>query len=178
MSREYQDAAEISAFAELLAREGVRSFLEIGSKFGSTLRVVANALPVGSRIVSVDLNINGPRLGAAINDLVEAGYDARLIVGDSRDPETIRRARKFGPYDAVFIDAGHKLAEVTDDWNNYGPMSRIVAFHDIAWTRDETETRRIEVPKLWNVLKCQYRHVELKMCPTGNNNGIGVLWRP
>jgi hypothetical protein len=44
-----------TAFAPLLVREGVTSYLEVGSKFGGSLWRAANALPKGSRIVSVDL---------------------------------------------------------------------------------------------------------------------------
>lgn len=172
----YQQPDEIAAFAELLASEGVRSFLEIGSKFGDTLNVVAGALPVGSKIVSIDLDRNGTDLSKTISDLVSRGYDARLIQGDSRKPDTVEKAKQHGPFDAVFIDGDHRLAGVTDDWNNYGPMCRIVAFHDVAWSRDPKVGKRIEVPLLWDAIKEQYRHVEFKMCPTGNNYGIGVLW--
>jgi hypothetical protein len=49
-----QDPAR-SKRSALLQREGVRSYLEIGSKFGGSLWRVANSLPPGSRIVSVDL---------------------------------------------------------------------------------------------------------------------------
>lgn len=177
-TKPYQVDAEINAFAKLLYEEGVYSFLEVGSKFGGSIKTIANALPGGSRIVSVDMNRNGPDLQDTINNLSMHGYDAHLIVGDSRVPDTIKKAKALGPYDAVFIDADHKLEAVTDDWNNYGPMARIVAFHDIAWAREaDHDDKRIAVPELWAELKQQYRHVEFKFCPTGNNNGIGVLWR-
>jgi hypothetical protein len=68
---------------------------------------------------------------------------------------------------------------VTADWINYGPMSRnIVAFHDISWRRaPDWVGTRIDVPEFWDAIKHDYRHRELKMCPSGKNNGIGVLWK-
>jgi hypothetical protein len=173
-----QCEAEIDAFAALLAREGVKSYLEIGSKFGGSLWKVANALPVGSRVVSVDINVNGESLISTINRLKDAGYAAKLIVGDSTEPSTVFRTNLEAPFDAVFIDADHRPPAVWSDWRNYGPMARIVAFHDIGWFRTAAWTgKRIDVPQIWNEIKTAHRFEEIKLCPTGKNNGIGVLWR-
>lgn len=110
--------------------------------------------------------------------LREQGHDVHLLWGDSQDARIIEEARTFGPYDAIFIDADHRMAGVTADWNNYGPMGRIIAFHDIAWRRaPEWVGTRIDVPQFWDSIKNDYRHVEFRFCDTGKNNGIGVLWR-
>jgi len=176
---------EIDAFCEILKQNEVSLYLEIGSKFGGSLWRVANALPKGSRVVSVDLP-NGTRawkessasLVACVAELNRIGYDARLIWGDSRAPDVIRKVEKYGPYHAAMIDADHRLPGVTADWINYSPMANIVAFHDINWLRaPEWQGVRIEVPGFWDALKKDYRHQEFKMCPTGKNNGIGVLWK-
>jgi hypothetical protein len=57
-------------------------------------------------------------------------------------------------------------------------MTRIIAFHDIAWQRaPDWVGTRIDVPEFWARVKGPARqHAELKLCPTGKNNGIGVLW--
>lgn len=173
-----QTPEEIEAFAALLAREGVKSYLEIGSKFGGSLWRVAHALPKGSRLVSVDLNVNGNELQCCINELNGKGYDAWLIPLNSTLPEAIERAKALGPYDAVFIDGDHRPPGVWADWNNYSPMGRIIAFHDIGWHRaPEWVGKRIDVPQVWDEIKKPYRYEEIKLCPTGKNNGIGVLWR-
>lgn len=170
--------AEIEAFAAILAREGVRRYLEIGSKFGGSLWRVANALPAGSLVVSVDLNVNGHSLITTVNRLRDADYSAHLVVGDSTAPETVMKAATLGPYDAVFIDADHRPPAVWADWQNYGKMARIVAFHDIGWRRaPEWVGKRIDVPQIWEEIKQGYRYEEIKLCPTGKNAGIGVLWR-
>jgi predicted O-methyltransferase YrrM len=173
-----QAEAEITAFCDLLVREGVRSYLEIGSKFGGSLWRVANALPKGSRIVSLDQNVNGPDLQNCINDLNGSGYNAWLIPLNSTSSEAIERACALGPYDAVFIDGDHKPPGVWSDWNNYGSMGRIVGFHDIGWRRGpDWVGKRIDVPGIWDEIKQRYRFEEIKLDKSGKNNGIGVLWR-
>lgn len=180
-----QAEQEITAFCDLLKRENVKSYLEIGSKFGGSLWRAAQALQPKSRIVAVDLP-NGTKawkessvsLMACIVQLNANSNDARVIWGNSIDPEVIERVRELGPYDAIFIDADHRLPGVTKDWNTYGPMGRVIGFHDIAWKRaPEWIGVRIDVPQFWNEIKGGYRHEEFKFCPTGKNNGIGVLWR-
>jgi predicted O-methyltransferase YrrM len=180
-----QVEAEIDGLADILIREGVKSYLEIGSKFGGSLLHVGQRLPVGSSIVSVDL----PRgtkawaqseaeLKAAIAKLRLQGHDTHLIWGDSTASAVIDQVRALGPFDAIFIDANHTRPFVEQDWANYGPMGRIIAFHDIGWRRaPDWVGTRIDVPEFWAGVKDRYRHEELKFCPTGKNNGIGVLWR-
>lgn len=176
--RALQVEAEIEAMAAIFVREGVRRYLEIGSKFGGSLWRVANALPKGSLVVSVDINVNGQSLAETIARLRTSGYAAHLIQGDSTSPDTVQKASMFGPFDAVFIDADHRPPAVWADWNNYGKMAEIVAFHDIGWRRaPEWVGKRIDVPQIWDEIKQGYRHEEFKFCPTGKNAGIGVLWR-
>ncbi|WP_315833904.1 class I SAM-dependent methyltransferase [Bradyrhizobium prioriisuperbiae] len=190
MSRLFETEAlqvpeEINRLAEIVKSEGVRSYLEIGSKFGGSLWTIARALPLGSRIVSVDMP-NGTKrwkessssLRDCITELNRLGYDARVIWDNSTAPYAISQVKAAGPFDAVLLDADHRLAGVTADWRNYGPMGRIVAFHDIAWKRaPDWVGTRIDVPEFWDSIKGNYRHEEIKACPTGKNNGIGVLWR-
>lgn len=181
-----QHAGEHEQFLAILRKENVRSYLEIGSMYGGSLWLVANALPKGSRVVSVDFACDRPEalphLEGCIDELNQIGYDAMLIKGDSTAKKTIDEAFRHGPFDCVFIDGAHTLEAVTADWNNYGPMGRIVAFHDIAWNdtwRSSVPGRPFKamgVPALWNSIKHLFRHVEIKMHGPGNYYGIGVLW--
>lgn len=179
-----QDPMEIAKFIELLKEEGVKSYLEIGSKHGGSLWRVARALPVGSKIVAVDLphgdlsfKESQPHLEACVDKLVELGYMATLFLGDSTSPRIIDLVSQFAPFDAVFIDANHTEAFVRQDWANYGPLGRIVAFHDIGWQARPQPSKKmpIEVPIVWNEIKQDYRYKEIRLCP--RDNGIGVLWR-
>lgn len=174
--RPYQYEPEIDAFIALMNDLGARSFLEIGSKYGGTLRRVAHGLPHGSRIVSVDLNKNGPDLQRTIDTLNGEGYDAHLIAGDSTKTETVRQASELGPYDVLFIDGNHKLEYVRSDWESYGLMARMVGFHDIGWKRPSLDALHpIVVKELWDAIKGAYRHQEIVLHPVAY--GIGVLWR-
>lgn len=175
-----QREEEIAWFCDLLRKEGVMSYLEIGSKFGGSFRRVAEVLPKCARLVSIDLPGEGKdsrnKLGALIHDLRNDGYDARVLWGDSTSEDIVGRARELGPYDAVFIDANHTLPFVTKDWENYGPMARIVAFHDINFKqKPEQPYKGIEVPQFWDSIKGGYRHEECRL--EKRHNGIGVLWR-
>ncbi|WP_292638557.1 class I SAM-dependent methyltransferase [Mesorhizobium sp.] len=180
-----QVEAEINGLADILVGEGVTSYLEIGSKFGGSLLRVAERLPAGSRIVSVDMprgtkawGESEAELKAVIAKLRLQGYDAHLIWGDSTAKSVVEQVRALGPFDAAFIDANHTLPFVEKDFANYALMTRIIAFHDIAWHRaPEWVGTRIDVPQFWARVKDGARqHAELKFCPTGKNNGIGVLW--
>ncbi len=175
-----QDEAEFAAFVDLLRQEQVASYLEIGARYGGSFWRIALSLPQGARVVAVDLpGAVGGKVGAidalraCVGELRRIGYDAHLIEGNSQQADIVRRVKVIGPYDCAFIDGDHRLESVTSDWENYGPMARIVAFHDISYT----EQKPIHVSRLWEKIKAGHRHQEIKRHHTGRHNGIGVLWR-
>lgn len=173
-----QDPAELEAFVRVVKSEGVRSYLEIGSKFGGSLDAIVHAMPVGARAVAVDLGASND-LKSVVSRLKIDLYDIHLVLGDSVDSRTVEKVRALGPYDLVLIDANHHESYVRKDWFNYGPMGRVVAFHDIAYDLGDRQPKpwKIEVPKVWNEIKNGYRYLEIKLCNTGRDNGIGILWR-
>jgi len=186
--RALQDPTELAVFLKLLRNENIRSYLEIGSKFGGSLWQVATVMPKGSRIVSVDLphgdnsfKESQPHLEECVKRLrKELGYDAYLFLGDSTDPEIVAKVAALAPFDACLSDANHTAPFVRADWKNYGPLAKIVAFHDIGWVADGRVTKKypIDVPQFWDELKIQFsRHKEIKFCQTKRDNGFGVLWR-
>ena len=176
-----QHDGEHAKFVELLKSEGIKSYLEIGSMYGGSFWRVRKALPVGSRMVAVDQfsekKDSRVSLLACVTELNVSGYNARLIVGNCHSKEVIEQVREMGPYDCVFIDCNHSLKDVTLDWENYGPMAKIVAFHDISSVIDKAGLNPIEVRKLWLELREKYRHQEIELATSGKSNGIGVLWR-
>jgi len=179
-----QHPAELARFVGLVAREGVRSYLEIGCKFGGTFAAVTRAMPSGSRAVAVDLPAGNKHwaqsrvaLTACVAELKRLGYDTHLIWGDSTDDAVVSQVSALGPFDLILIDGGHTLPFVRADWMHYGPMGRIVAFHDIAWSRPPDWTGyQIDVPLFWTNIKESYRHEEIRLDPTGRDNGLGILW--
>jgi predicted O-methyltransferase YrrM len=162
----------------------VQSYLEIGGKHGGSLWRIGSQLPKGSRIVSVDLphgdtsfKESQPNLEQCIMELKGMGYDAHLFLGDSTADHIVESVKQLAPFDLCLIDANHTEPYVRKDWANYGPMARIVAFHDIGWRPRPQPSKKmsIEVPKVWAELKQGYRHVEIRNCP--QDTGMGVLWR-
>jgi cephalosporin hydroxylase len=186
IKRAVQDAAELKAFAQFVQQQNVRSYLEIGAKYGGSFWHVMRAMPRGSLGVAVDLPflstfkrpVSEPYLKECIAQLKGKSYDVHLILGDSTSESVIEQARQHAPYDLCLIDANHEEAFVRADWANYGPMANIVAFHDVSWdmARNPGKLFRIDVPKVWNEIKVGYRHQEIRLCKT-KDNGFGILWR-
>lgn len=182
---QYQD--ELARFIELLTAEGVRSYMEVGCRYGDTMHAVGCALPQGSTIVGVDWGrsfVHEPgrskrredsafkreRLQRCVDDLRSRGQKASVILGDSRAMETRQLAMLRGPYDAVFIDAGHSRDDVDADWFNYGAMGRVVAFHDVC-----SDGRRLTGPgALFDELSKARRAQTISVDPI--RRGIGVIW--
>lgn len=175
---------EFQAFVRLMRDEGVRSYLEIGARDGNTFFKVMSVLPEGSCGVAVDLP--GARWGwekseadlrGACEELRQSGRHAVEVVGDSKSKNTVATVAALGPYDAVFIDADHDYDSVKSDWLNYGPMARIVAFHDIA-PPEKPRAGPIDVPRLWQELADDPQVAERKeIVGKLPGMGIGVIWR-
>lgn len=145
----YQHVAEFNELLKLYREEKPRRVLEVGSYHGGTLyHWLCNAQP-GALVVSLDTYT------AADNRHLYAGWvpeevTLKVIRGDSCDPIVIESARDHGPFDWVFIDAGHWYDEVRSDWDNYAAMCEpggIVALHDIL--DDRKHHPEIEVAQLW-----------------------------
>jgi predicted O-methyltransferase YrrM len=179
-----QRESELHAFMGILAKEHCRSYLEIGSKFGGSLWRIANSLPKGARVVSVDLphgdksfKESQQHLEECVAALEKRGYDAHLILGDSTDGQIIEQVYSLGPFDAAFIDANHTEPFVRADFANYSQVAKLIAFHDISFFRAQgmpPGKKPIEVPRVWNEIKNGRRYTEIKH--DKQDNGIGVLW--
>jgi len=179
-----QNPVELTGFIELLQRENVRNYLEIGARHGDTFFDVMRSLPAGSRGIAVDLPggnwgsvRSSPFLQATCASLrVDHGYDVHMMLGDSQLPSMAEIVATFGPFDAALIDGDHLYDGVKRDWLLYRDMVRIVAFHDIAGDGQLQRHSRlpVEVPQLWREIRNDYRHQEF-IAP-GSKMGIGVLW--
>lgn len=146
--------------------QGAKSILEIGSAHGHTLSMMARFSVANSKIRTIDMGLDMDGLGNAVMGLLKAGHDADLFFGDSTSKEAVEWARKNGPYDVVFIDGGHDFPVCRLDWENYGPMGKIVGFHDIHHPHHD-------VRHLWEEIKKTHKTDELAV----SYMGIGVVYQ-
>jgi hypothetical protein len=181
-----QIPAELDALIALFTEHDVRSYLEVGCKRGETFDRVVRSTPKYTPAHCIALDMPGGPWGKAGTDdvlfaccmrLYVEGWMADCLFGDSQDAEIIKKARDLGPYDAVLIDADHRYDAVLIDWRNYGPMGRLVAFHDIAAPEGHTSAKTgypVEVPRLWAEIKASGRRTVEFVAP-GSLMGIGVV---
>lgn len=181
--RASQNPAELGAFIELLQKENVVRYLEIGARHGDTFFDVMRSLAPGSYGVACDLpggnwgtGSSRMALDRTCTELKEQGYQVTRIFGNSQSPAISSIIRRHGTFDAALIDGDHLYDGVKRDWQLYGQRSRIVAFHDIAGEGQIQKSSKlpVEVPRLWNEIKSQYRHVEF--IDEGSKMGIGVVF--
>jgi predicted O-methyltransferase YrrM len=179
-----QIPAELDALIALFTEHDVRSYLEVGCKAGATFDRVLRSLPPGSVGVAVDLPggpWGHPSTVTALRQTCQAldadGWVVAMILGDSADPDTIASVASAGPFDAVLIDADHRYEAVEADWRHYGPLARLVAFHDIAAPAGHVSAKTglpVEVPRLWAEIKASGRRTVEFVVP-GSLMGIGVV---
>jgi len=179
-----QSKTELQEFIAVLQKVNVKSYLEIGCKFGGSLWHIGKSLPQGARIVGVDLpgvehgaKDAQPHLEECVLAVKAKGYDAQLIIGNSHDGDVIEKVYSLGPFDACFIDGGHTEADITQDFNNYSVCTtKLVGIHDISYLRFPEDKKRsnIEVPRVWQQIKKGFRHFEIRH--EKKDCGIGVVW--
>lgn len=177
-----QNENELSGLIHMFKVEQVRSYLEIGAREGDTFYDIVSSLPVGSSALAVDLpggmwgkSTTGKQLERAAAALRTKGYTVGVILGDSTSDKTISAVRTCGPFDAALIDGDHRYAGAKSDWENYGPLARLVAFHDIVGQgqREKVHGNEVEVPRLWAEIKATGRHW-VEFVDEGSLMGIGV----
>lgn len=182
--RASQIADELDAFIELLLAEGAESYGEVGAREGDTFHAIMLRLPERSRGVALDLpgglwgkTTTRGQLEAAVAHLVDRGYRASCLFGDSKAAATRRQFAGRGPYDAILIDGDHTLAGVTADWERYRDLAPVVAFHDIVGTGEAFASTgdQVEVPILWESIKASGLRTAEFVAP-GSRMGIGVVW--
>lgn len=181
-----QDAGELDQLLKII--QGKKSLLEIGSAFGGCLKRMANVLEPRSLIVSVDMPTTSEseidefrNYLDPLHSLKEAcshinlalGHRVELFIGNSRSTQILESVRALGPFDVGFIDGDHSYEGVNADWENYGPMCKVVAFHDIAGPVTGCV-------KFWSELvkDGKYRTQEFVNHANGYSGlGIGVVFR-
>lgn len=180
----FQHQFEWEQLLELYTARKPMRVIEIGTHAGGTLYHLLRLAQPGATVVSVDsytAHYDNRHLYA---DWTPAGVTLHAIAGDSHARATIDAARQHGPYDFVWIDAGHYEHEVQADWDNYGAMAApgaIVALHDII---THASWPSIEVEKVWRrIQRTGYITQELTWStgiPPNDQGwgGIGIVQMP
>ncbi len=173
--RIYQWEAEFAVLLELYRRQHPVNVLEVGTYHGGTLYHWLQNAWGGTRVVSLDSYAVGVDNRYFYKEWVPVGVELIAIEGDSHDRNIVKRIESIGPFDWVFIDAGHFLDEVTRDWELYRPMVKrggMLVLHDIlthpAWPS-------IEVGQLWEKIKADYMTFEIVADRNAEWGGLGVV---
>lgn len=178
-----QNKFELESLIALLVEKKVKRYLEIGAREGDTFHEIMLSLPLPEFGLAVDYpgglwgkHTTSKKLELAINDLKSKGLNCSCLLGDSKDMFIVREAERYC-WDAIFIDGDHTLDGVTADWKNYGDLAPIIIFHDIVGQdqKEKVHGNLVEVPKLWAVLKEEFKHIEF--IDEGSQMGIGVIFR-
>lgn len=169
MVETFQDEWELQQLVGLFWRLMPARTLEIGAMYGGTLYHWL----AGGTVVCVDDEMRDVRqwkvwAKATNSHLV-------LVQGRSQDPAVVAEVREHAPYDFCFIDADHTYEAVKADWENYGPMCSVVAFHDIV------ARPGYGVSDLWAEIKAvpgvQTMEIVRTVSPDYESKcGIGVVW--
>ncbi len=167
---------EFEVLLEVYRRLKPSNVLEIGTYHGGTLfHWLQNTERPGAKIVTVDSYAVGVDNRHLYDDWNTNDTVLTAAIGDSHDKRIIDKIRVLGPYDFVFIDAGHYYKEVKLDWENYRSMVRpggLMCFHDIlthpAWPS-------IEVGRLWDEIKQDHLTFEIVADRDAEWGGIGVV---
>jgi predicted O-methyltransferase YrrM len=189
----YQDPAELEWFVRMAQRLDVRSYLEIGSRFGDSFFAVMANLRPGAMGVSIDLPEspeNAARLGATLAELNKLGQHCYLNFANSHNHLAHHFAKQFvAYYDLILIDGDHTYEGVKVDWDNYHRLGNVIAVHDIAAPDDwQSDGKPNGVQRFWRELvadrESTIRPDGLHTHPTvqefatpGSNMGYGVVFR-
>ena len=144
------------------------------------MAMMARAMPVKGRVYAVDMPGVQPwgypdsefPLRENIAALRSDGYTAEVIFGDSTHPVVVEQVRQWAPFDLVFIDGDHRYEGVKTDWLNYGPMGKVVVFHDIV-RHPEPAKNSPEVHRLWSEIEGNKR----EFVSEGSLMGLGIVTR-
>jgi predicted O-methyltransferase YrrM len=180
---------ELASLVAMVRRLRPRTVLEIGTHRGGTLFCWAAVSAPDARLVSVDLPNEREGMGTTVDDparfaaFLRPGQSLECIRADSQLPETrdrVRAALDGRAVDFLWIDADHRLAGVTRDWELYRPLVRpggLIGFHDIHPNPGFPEN---QVDQLWTRIRAGHRTRELidQDQPGGVGMGIGVLVQP
>jgi predicted O-methyltransferase YrrM len=165
-----------------------KSILEIGSYYGASLHHWLHYSAKNAKVISIDLPISefcGPddprckiQEDAIANEWkswTKINNDKLYLIQDFSQKESVaKEVHKLIDnvfFDFVFIDGNHMYDAVKRDFQLYSPYVRkggLIVLHDIGYAEEGG------VSKLWDELRVEYKHHELRMHPN-KEKGIGII---
>jgi predicted O-methyltransferase YrrM len=173
----YQHEAEFTALLDIYKDWAPSRVLEVGTYHGGTLYHWLQNATEGATVVSVDRYSEGVDNRHLYPEWRPESVTLHAVSGDSHDPAIVSHVATYGPYDWVFIDAGHYYDEVRQDWELYGPMCApggVVCFHDIL--PPSANHPEIEVSRLWREIQAEYTTEEIIFDAAADWGGIGIVY--
>jgi len=165
----FMASQELAWIYNILEKHKLKNVLEIGVACGASLIIWEK---LGGFIVGIDDDIQSKAHGMLTHLIETNKMNIKLILGNSKDPEVVKKAKDYFPdrtVDFLFIDGEHTYEAVKQDYLNYGPMVRpggIIAFHDTV----HIETN---INRFWEELLKENGNLQTEEFK--DHNGIGVI---
>ena len=184
-----QDYHELAEFISICREQDVRTVLEVGSRYGGTLRTWMKLLPT-THLVTVDKpweEVTGTQELPELRAEREARWrswlapDQKLhcVWGNSHVPESLasvkNRMKDWGltSFDMVFVDGDHRYSGVKADYQDYGTMAtKLCGFNDFL-SGFPIAKADCDVASFWNEMKAARKTQDIIYTSC---YGIGVLW--
>jgi len=159
---------------------GFARLLEIGSREGGSLYVLARALMSPAQVVALDLpgaawgrHGSEAKLRQVLSALNQDGIDVEYLAMDSHAGSSVAAVKDLAApelFDCLFIDGDHSYQGVKRDFYNYRSLVRpggMIVFHDLVAPQGSA----VEVGKLWREIGGDYTVEENVL-----EWGIGILY--
>ncbi|MBD1835583.1 class I SAM-dependent methyltransferase [Cyanobacteria bacterium FACHB-472] len=186
--RPKQVVFEIKELYELVKSHELKYVCEIGTYQGGTFYLWCKAATDNAMLISIDLPSKTPlepfsdkRIKFYHHFAKDEQQQLHFLAADSHQQSTADKVASIlgkNQLDFLFIDGDHSYAGVKQDFELYKPLVRpggMIAFHDLLPRKD---CPGIEVYRLWNEIKSNYRHQEIIAQDGSYANliGIGIIW--
>lgn len=164
-----QSLEELIRFYDELP-EKVQRVLEIGTKEGGWLLMLASVLPAPAHLCAVD-SVYSSKFDISRQELRRLGHDVCLITKPSDQAlSDVKKWLGADRLDVLHLDGVHVWPGVFKDWQTYSPWVRpggIVAIHDV----EPTAPAAFGAQRLFRMLEKTYT---TRLCERTWRGGLGI----